>query len=63
MSLGRERLESFAMDDFSFLRNPSLVQEEKTPLVPNSYVRLPVMKEFSAKSVLDTVSGFRRVAR
>jgi len=28
-------LESFAMDDFSFLRNPSPVQEEKTPLVPN----------------------------
>jgi hypothetical protein len=28
-SLGRERLETFAMDDFSFLRNLSPVQEEK----------------------------------
>jgi hypothetical protein len=51
------------MDDFSFLRNPSLVHEEKTPLVPNPYVRLPVMKEFSAKSVSDTVGGFRLAVR
>jgi hypothetical protein len=48
------------MDDFSFLRNLSPVQEEKTPLVPNPYMRLPVIKELSAKSVSDTVSGFRQ---